>query len=152
MIAELSELEMEGLLRRQIVGRIGCYADGLVYVVPINYVYDAGNVYGQTGDGMKVHMMRRSPNVCFEVDQIDDIGSWQSVIGWGTYEELHGKDASDAADRLVARLMPLVATGRSALHYHMTASSIRGAYTAGRSESVVYRVRLERKTGRSERP
>jgi nitroimidazol reductase NimA-like FMN-containing flavoprotein (pyridoxamine 5'-phosphate oxidase superfamily) len=153
MIAELTESEMESLLRRQVVGRIGCHADGLVYVVPVNYVYDAGSIYGQTGQGMKVDMMRRNPSVCFEVDQVDDIGNWQSVIGWGTYEELSGKEASDVTNRLVARLMQMVATGRSAHHYHLTGSSIRDAYTAGRGvAAIVYRIRLDRKTGRSERP
>ena len=152
MIGELSPSEIEGLLRRQIFGRIGCYADGLVYVVPVNYVYDADSIYGQTGEGMKVRMMRHSPNVCFQVDQVEDIGNWRSAICWGLYEELQGKQAADAMDRLVARLMPVVAMGRSALRHHMTASSIRDAYTAGRGEPLVYRIRLDRKTGRFEQP
>jgi len=152
MMGELSQSEMESLLRRQFFGRIGCCADGLVYVVPVNYVYEADSIYGHTGEGMKVLMMRRCPNVCFQVDQVDDVGSWRSVIGWGAYEELHGKPASDAMDRLVARLMPIVATGPSARHYHLTAASIRGAYTAGRGEPILYRIHLERKTGRFERP
>lgn len=152
MMGELSESEMESLLRRQFVGRIGCYDDGLIYVVPVNYVYDANSIYGQTGEGMKVRIMRRCPNVCFQVDEIDHVGNWKSVIGWGAYEELHGQQASEAMNQLVARLMPIVATERSAQHYHMTAASIRGAYTAGRGEPIVYRIRLERKTGRFERP
>jgi nitroimidazol reductase NimA-like FMN-containing flavoprotein (pyridoxamine 5'-phosphate oxidase superfamily) len=152
MMGELSESGMQSLLRRQIVGRIGCQADGVIYVVPINYAYDNDNVYGQTAEGMKVRMMRRCPNVCFEVDQVDDVGTWQSVIAWGSYEELRDEQASDAMNRLVARLMPIVATGRAAQRYHLTAESIREAYTAGKGEPIVFRIHLERKTGRFEEP
>ena len=107
MIGELALSEMDALLGEEIVGRIGCCADDVVYIVPINYVYDGGSVYGHTGEGMKVRIMRAHPNVCFQVDQIEDIGSWRSVIAWGNYEELTAnrlrRDGS-----LVARLMAVV--------------------------------------------
>lgn len=149
VIGELTPGEIEDLLRRQLVGRIGCCADGVVYVVPVNYVYYDHSVYGQTAEGMKTRMMRRQPSVCFEVDEIEGIGIWRSVIAWGTYEELSGDAATEAVDRLVAPFRRIVATEQTGGRYALTTRSIRAAYTAGREE-VVYRIRLERTTGRFE--
>ena len=32
--------------------------------------------------------MRANPFVCFEVEDIDDLANWHSVIAWGVFEEL----------------------------------------------------------------
>ena len=60
-------------------------------MVPIAYAYHEGTIAGHSGLGPKVEMMRENPNICFEVDRIESLGNWQSVIAWGTYEELTGR-------------------------------------------------------------
>lgn len=40
MFGELTRKEIEEVLARQIVGRIGCHADGRTYIVPISYASD----------------------------------------------------------------------------------------------------------------
>jgi len=32
--------------------------------------------------------MRKNPEVCFQLDVIENLASWRSVICWGTFEEL----------------------------------------------------------------
>ncbi len=141
MLGELTKSEIETMLHAHCVGRIGCHAYGQTYVVPITYAYDGACVYAHTGVGMKLHMLRRNPHVCFEIDQMDDLANWQSVIAWGVFEELRGA----AADEALALLVECVESrlsgppGASA-HPH-------GAMTP----AVVYRVKLEQKTGRYER-
>ena len=69
MTGELSQEQMEALLRSQVTGRIGCHADGRTFVVPVTYAYgEDGYIYGSTGEGLKVALMRKNPRVCFEVD------------------------------------------------------------------------------------
>ena len=53
MIEELSESEIEAFLRRQLIGRVGCHAEGQTYVVPVIYVWDGGYVYVQSIEGRK---------------------------------------------------------------------------------------------------
>jgi nitroimidazol reductase NimA-like FMN-containing flavoprotein (pyridoxamine 5'-phosphate oxidase superfamily) len=101
VVGELTERETEEVLRSNIVGRIGAHAFGKTYVVPITYVYDGSAVYAHTRDGMKLHMMRENPHVCFEVDRMDGLANWTSVIAWGTFEELHGDRAGTALKMLV---------------------------------------------------
>jgi nitroimidazol reductase NimA-like FMN-containing flavoprotein (pyridoxamine 5'-phosphate oxidase superfamily) len=107
MIGALNESEIDDLLRAETVGRLGCSAEGRVYVVPVTYAFDDGCVYGHSGLGLKVRMMRANPAVCFEVDRIISQSNWQSVIAWGSYEELRGNDAIDGIERLLVRLRPL---------------------------------------------
>jgi nitroimidazol reductase NimA-like FMN-containing flavoprotein (pyridoxamine 5'-phosphate oxidase superfamily) len=37
MIEHLDRAEIDDLLRAQVVGRVGCHAGGLTYVVPVIY-------------------------------------------------------------------------------------------------------------------
>lgn len=88
MIETLPDEEIERTLREQFVGRIGCHADGRTYVVPVAYAYHDNCIYGHSIEGVKIRMMRKNPNVCFEVDRIDALSRWRSVIAWGHFEEL----------------------------------------------------------------
>ena len=45
MIEEMSPGEIDALMARQVVGRIGCHVDGKIYVVPVIYAWDAGYLY-----------------------------------------------------------------------------------------------------------
>lgn len=141
MLGELSHEQIEDVLHAQVIGRIGCADGKRVYVVPVTYVYDGDAVYAHSGEGMKLRVMRANPAVCFEVEQVEDMARWRSVIAWGEFEELRGEEAVAALRRLVARLAPLMASE--------TARPTHGADTRGRS-AVLFRIRLTERTGRFE--
>ena len=100
---ELAGAEIDDLLETQVVGRIGCHAEGLTYVVPVIYAREDGDVYVASVEGQKIRMMRENPRVCFEVDEYHPGRSWRSVILHGVYEELDGPAARHALDVLAAR-------------------------------------------------
>jgi nitroimidazol reductase NimA-like FMN-containing flavoprotein (pyridoxamine 5'-phosphate oxidase superfamily) len=101
-ILELTRDEIDELLHEQVVGRVGCHADGLTYVVPLIYAYDGEALYVASIEGRKIEMMRASPSVCFEVDEYEP-GGWRSAIVQGEYEELEGDDVRTALDLLQER-------------------------------------------------
>ncbi len=141
MIGELTATEIERVLSSNIIGRIGCHAFGKTYVVPITYAYDGQYIYVQGREGMKLHMMRSNPHVCFEVDSMDKLANWESVIANATFEELHGELASRAWRMLVDRV------GK-------TASKPPGETVhpkAGKTPDILYRLRLDEKSGRFEK-
>ena len=80
MLGALYKPQIDHVLHSQVVGRIGCYADGKLYVVPITYAYDGKYIYAHSKDGMKIKMMRKNPHVCFEVDVMENMANWRSVI------------------------------------------------------------------------
>ncbi|MEJ0105912.1 MAG: pyridoxamine 5'-phosphate oxidase family protein [Bacteroidota bacterium] len=53
MFGSLNNNEIDELLHQQFIGRIGCHAEGVTYVVPISYAYDGEYIYGRTFEGMK---------------------------------------------------------------------------------------------------
>ena len=149
MLGQLDYSEMEDLLRSSIVGRIGCHANGRTYVVPVTFVYEDHAIIGHSAHGLKMQMMRENPQVCFEVDAMQDLANWRSVIAWGTFEELRGPEADRAMAALLARLLPLAATSETShppkdlTHQHRA--------QLGELAAIVYRIRFEQVTGRFER-
>ena len=146
MLGELNQRQIETVLRSEVVGRIGCISEGRVYVVPITYVFDGTFIYGHAVDGAKLRAMRADPHVCFEVEHVDNLANWQSVIVWGTFEELDGEDAEAGMHLLVDRLMPLLASSTSRSPHSEAAAEASGARRA-----TVYRIRLSERTGRFEK-
>jgi hypothetical protein len=148
MLGELNQEQIEALLTSNVVGRIGCYADSKVYVVPVTYVYQDGYIIGHTSEGLKIHMLRRNPACCFEVDHVDNMANWQSVIANGTFEEIKGEEAANAMKKLVTRLLPLMTSQTSQPSHGMEQTHRQDV--AGHS-AIIYRIHLTEKTGRFEK-
>ncbi len=149
MLGDLTREQIEHLLHSEVVGRIGCHAEDRTYVVPVNYAYDGEFLYGHAAIGMKLRMMRANPEICFQVDRRSGLSDWQSVIAWGTFEELHGDEATQAMEMILDRLLPLLA-GEGPL---ATRGEARATLAAGSPtlDLVVYRIRLRERTGRFEK-
>jgi len=149
MLGELSTQQINAVLFNEVIGRIGCYGDGRTYIVPITYVFDGEAVYAHSADGLKIRTMRANPNVCFQVDQRDNLANWRSVVAWGVYEELRGKAALDALELLVNRLSPLIISETAQLHDHLEAPAEHALKNP--PKHIMFRIRLTEKTGRFER-
>lgn len=148
MLGDLTANQIETVLHREVVGRIGCHANSTTYIVPMTYAYDGQFVYGHTREGMKIDMMRKNPKVCFEVDVMDNMSNWRSVIAWGTFEELKTPEEREKGmQQLIDRVMPLL-TGETTVSHSMTNG--HGKYIEA-IKGVVYRIKLTKKTGRYEK-
>ena len=107
MVGLLNQDEIEALLRRCRIGRVGCCVDDRPYVVPVDYAYDGTAVYVASGQGRKIEAMRAQPRVCFEVDEVDEAHGtvvWRSVIADGVYDELTADDARRSALTLLGKI------------------------------------------------
>ena len=148
MFGKLNETGIEELIHHQLIGRVGCHADGITYVVPLSYAYDGTYIYGHTFEGMKVQMLRKNPSICFEVDNTINLANWQSVIGWGTYEELPGgPERDDAVQKLQNRVLPVLSSETMHLSPQWPFPSGSGSEIQG----IIFRIRLTDKTGRFEK-
>lgn len=133
---ELTRAEIDELLRQQVVGRVGCHADDVTYVVPVIYAYDGEYVHVASIEGQKVRMMRANPRVCFEVDEYAEPGRWRSAIAQGDYEESDEEEAARSLGLLAARFGG--GQGRAR----------RRPEPTGRA-TVCFRIRLGELTGRA---
>ncbi|MGZ3920846.1 MAG: pyridoxamine 5'-phosphate oxidase family protein [Bacteroidia bacterium] len=149
MLGELNNDQIESLLRSEAIGRIGCYADNKIYVVPVSYAYDGIYIYAHSKEGMKILMMRKNPLVCFEVDHMENMANWQSVIASGTFEELTEHESSKRGMKiLIDRLQPLM-TSETAQPSHGLPGNHQNDVKA--FHAVVFRIKLSEKTGRFEK-
>lgn len=99
MIGLLSETEIDAVLARHRIGRLGCTANDRPYVVPINYFYDGASIYAYSAPGRKIEVMREQPLVAFQIDEIESESSWRSVMVEGVYQELVGREREAAVTR-----------------------------------------------------
>jgi len=147
MFGNLSSNEIDQLLNQQLVGRLGCHADGLTYVVPVSYAYDGDCIYCHAFEGMKMDMMRKNPDVCFQVDNTKNLSNWQSAVAWGTFEELlHGAERKKAIKVLTERKLPILSS--ETMHLGSLWPFESGEE---KIDGVVFRIRIKERTGRYER-
>lgn len=142
MLGELNKREIIEFLESKFIGRLGCHLNGETYIVPVNYVYQDNAVYAHSGEGKKINMLRANPRVCFQVDEIDNMFKWKSVILWGTFEELKGQERQQAMQGIILSIMPATDhPGREPSH---------GINPAFHDNLIVYRIKIQEATGRFE--
>jgi len=148
MLRELNDTQIEALLKEQVIGRIGCHSAETMYVVPVNYVYDGTNIYCHSAQGMKIDMMRKNPQVCFEVDKIKDVTNWESVIAWGKFEEITDMaEKQKVLQKLVDRITPYIMDD-SVTREHGFVDEESDVGT--KVELIMYKIIVSKKTGRFE--
>lgn len=148
MFGKLNSTEIEKLIHEQFIGRLGCHSDGLTYIVPFSYAYDGNYIYCHSFEGMKVDIMRKNPKVCFQVDNTKNLANWQSVICWGTFEEIPaGEERNNALRKLEERRLPVVTSETM----HLTSQWPFPSEDIEKVKGIVFRILLDKKTGRFEK-
>ncbi|MEO6844068.1 MAG: pyridoxamine 5'-phosphate oxidase family protein [Ginsengibacter sp.] len=148
MFDTLSNKQIIDLVSNNVVGRLGCHVGTKIYVVPISYAYDGDYIYARTFEGMKLTMMRKNPNVCFQVDKMESMADWKSVIIWGTFEELTDvKEREKALKILLSRILPNVSSNMVKLtpEWPFPTNDFR------RIDGIVFRIHIKEMTGRCEK-
>lgn len=139
MTKALNEKDALDVIKANRVGRLGCIVEGEPYVVPINYLFKDGGIYGHSLMGRKIRALRTNPRACLQVDQIESDFQWQSAIAFGLFEELRDqKERAQVLRKLLARF-PLLTPVESVL-----------SIDAATPEVIVFRINLNRVTGVSE--
>lgn len=149
MLGQLSAEEMENMLQKNFIGRIGCNDGEKTYVVPVSYRYKNNTLLCHSRDGMKIEMMRRNPEVCFEVDEIKDYTHWRCIIAWGTYDEITEEKEIEQAQQYFVDYLLSLKTSETAL----PPDTQQDRYHSGKPEyspAIYYRIHLKKITGRFE--
>ncbi len=148
MIGKLENEEIEQLLTHQLVGRIGCHANDITYVVPVSYAYDGKYIYVHTLKGMKIDIMKKNPKVCFQIDDTKNLTNWKCVICWGEFEELVTEEQRKLALQILSdRVLPIL----SSETMHITPEWPFSSENNEMIEGFFFRIRLTEKTGRFEK-
>ena len=84
----LDRAECDAILQRNHVGRIAFSFHDRVDIQPIHYVRDDDWLYVRTDPGEKIASLAHNRWVAFEVDEIDGLFDWRSVVVRGSVYRL----------------------------------------------------------------
>ena len=95
MIKNLEASDCLILLDSNYIGRLAYISGKSPYVVPITYFHDTEGqcILGYSAKGHKIDAMKKHGNVALQVDDIQSIQKWRSVVVHGQFEELEGSTA-----------------------------------------------------------
>ena len=139
MITPLSREEARALLTECSLGRLGCTYAGGPYVVPVNYVFDAENIYIHSMPGRKLAALRANPRACLQVDAIIDEFRWRSAIAFGRFEDVTDPAERDRAARLLLARFPRLTPVESVPVHD------------GQSSVIIFRIHVDEVTGVGEK-
>lgn len=139
MVGKMNDNQIVNVLQSQVIGRLACYADKKQYVVPITYAYHNGYIYCHSKDGRKMEMMNKNPEVCFQVDQIENMNSWRCVILWGEYEKITGNKDQENARQIISDRITPISTGETVVPHFL------------QDEPHSFRIKIKEQTGRYEK-
>jgi hypothetical protein len=144
----LTRARSEAVLARNSVGRVAFVHGNRVDIVPIHYVFANGVLRGRTARGTRLEQTRDTfygawP-VAFEVDEVDGLFEWRSVVVHGN---LHAATPGDAVWE------------RNPGEWEATVRSLRGLVPAAFTEvdptgfrDIVLRIDVTEITGREALP
>ncbi len=139
MITTLNDDQAYELLKTAQVGRLGCIVNGEPYITPINYKFEDNCIYSHSLAGLKIIALRKNPRACIQVDEVESDLRWRSVLGFGKFEEItQPSERRNILSQLLKRF-PMLTPVESAI-----------AEDGSSPEVIVFRIRLERVTGRAE--
>lgn len=147
----LTNEEIEQLLTSQYIARLGCCDKGKPYIVPVTYAFipSKKEFIGVSAEGLKINMIRNNPIVCLEIEKIQDIANWQSVIAWGNFEEIKGADARNVLHDFVKHVTSLINDENTIQVKFLR--DISFSSSEDKSDFIVYRIRVSEITGKFEK-
>lgn len=142
MLEDLTLPECEDLLLSQRLGRLATTDHDGLYIVPLQYAFADGVLYGHASPGKKIRLMRIWPHVAFQVDAIGLGESWTSVLIKGTYHE-----ATTEEERVHARQVLLRAFGG-----HAGEVTFGHGHRTTLADAILFRIVPYEVTGKALRP
>ncbi|MDW5290880.1 pyridoxamine 5'-phosphate oxidase family protein [Formosa sp. PL04] len=95
MYTNLDYNKIEFILENNYIGHLGYIYHDRPYIVPITYFFNKENnsIICYSGEGHKMNAMRENHMVSLQVEEIQSIDNWKSVLAHGIFKQHFGSDA-----------------------------------------------------------
>jgi nitroimidazol reductase NimA-like FMN-containing flavoprotein (pyridoxamine 5'-phosphate oxidase superfamily) len=137
----LTDGECTAILDRNHIGRIAYSFHDHVDIAPMHYVRKGAWLYGRTSPGAKLTTIAHKPWVAFEVDELERLFEWRSVVVHGGFYQLlpggttYDVNAWEEGVEALRQLLPASFTSSDPVPFR----------------SVMFRISIDRITGRAAR-
>ncbi|MGI8401144.1 MAG: pyridoxamine 5'-phosphate oxidase family protein [Gemmatimonadaceae bacterium] len=142
VIRKLGRDEIEEIIKRNNVGRIAFSFHDRVDIEPIHYIYEHGWLYGRTSEGEKISILEHNQWIAFEIDEVNDLFDWRSVVIHGSFWIIHPQGGPRAEElfakavKLVAEIVPGALTENDPVAFRHTLFRIAVGDAQGREATV----------------
>jgi hypothetical protein len=76
--------EIDSIIRKSLVCRLGLADDGSPYIVPLCFGYKDNSLYFHSAkEGRKIEILKRNNDVCFEFDDNLEVQAGKAACDWG---------------------------------------------------------------------
>jgi nitroimidazol reductase NimA-like FMN-containing flavoprotein (pyridoxamine 5'-phosphate oxidase superfamily) len=76
--------EIEAIIQKATVCRVGLSENNVPYVVPVNFGYEDNCLYFHSApEGKKIETIKKNSNVCFEMDVDQEVVRAETPCNWG---------------------------------------------------------------------
>lgn len=145
MVSNLSEQDIEEVLKDNVWAILGCNDGFNTYIYPTNFLYDGKSILCHSQIGFKLIVMRKSTRVCLQVDEVEKHKNWRSVMVLGEYQEVNDEqERHDAMKAFDARRLFLKISDST---LHATNEKNDQVDLMKVSEPIIYRIVVDEKTG-----
>jgi nitroimidazol reductase NimA-like FMN-containing flavoprotein (pyridoxamine 5'-phosphate oxidase superfamily) len=143
----LTTNEVIRVIKGNYTGHLGFIAQNSPHVLPITYYYDESNnsIISYSAEGNKIDAMRENNNVCLQIEEIVSNNNWQSVLVYGTFEELHGADAKQKLHQFTEGVREIIKWKEKRQTDFIGEFSSK---LSSRGTSIVYRININEFTGK----
>ena len=95
MFKTLEDKEIRYLLENNFIGHLGYIYNNKPFVVPITFYYDEESkaIICYSADGHKMNAMRIHPSISIQINTINTITTWKSILVHGNFEQKYGSEA-----------------------------------------------------------
>jgi nitroimidazol reductase NimA-like FMN-containing flavoprotein (pyridoxamine 5'-phosphate oxidase superfamily) len=114
-IDDMGPAEVADLLQEINYGHLGCAESNIPYVVPVHFAFerDLDVIYIYTTQGKKVEIIEKNPNICLQVESVNDKTDWQSVIVQGIAKKVTTTKEREYAIGLIREINPTLSPALS---------------------------------------
>tara|TARA_R110002167_G_scaffold162027_2_gene358397 strand:+ start:1880 stop:2335 length:456 start_codon:yes stop_codon:yes gene_type:complete len=129
------------LLATNYVGHLAYIENNIPFILPITYYYDPKEnaVFSYSGEGHKIEAMRINKNVSLQVENIQGINNWKSVLVLGSFNELQGSAAKMYLHKFTQGVKNLLA--KNEITDAQFINDFSNKLNSG-SASIVYRIKI----------
>ncbi len=94
--------------------------------------------------------MRDNPDVCFEVDEVQNFTNWRSVVLWGVYQELTDERSRYNVMKAFTERMIHIKTSITTQSAGVSEADINN-FQYSSTKPVIYRIVINERSGRFEK-
>ncbi|WP_338357941.1 pyridoxamine 5'-phosphate oxidase family protein [Yeosuana marina] len=137
------------ILRSNYIARLAYVANNTPYIVPITYYYNEKEniIISYSNEGHKINAMRLNNSVSIQIDEIDSLDQWKTLLLIGEFEELNGSEAKMYLHSFAKNVKMILAEKES--KKPEVINSFSNKVNSG-SIPIVYRIKIQDFFGRKQ--